>query len=120
MSSDPTTIEHSQYGILWGTNTRLTNRHLWPFVERARAQGAKLVVIDPIRTVTADAADWFIQPRPGTDTALALAMLKVIIDEDLVDRDFVKNHVSGYDDLVRAAGEWSPTRAAETRSATDS
>ena len=113
MSSDPTTIEHSQYVILWGTNTRLTNRHLWPFVERARAQGAKLVVIDPVHTVTADAADWFIQPRPGTDTALALAMLKVIIDEDLVDRDFVKNHVSGYDDLVRAAGEWSPTRAAE-------
>jgi anaerobic selenocysteine-containing dehydrogenase len=113
LSTDPTTVEHSRYVILWGTNTRLTNRHLWPFVERARANGAKLVVIDPIRTVTADAADWFIQPRPGTDTALALAMLNVIIDEGLVDADFVANHVSGYDDLCRAAGEWSPSRAAE-------
>ena len=113
MSSDPTTVEHARYVILWGTNTRLTNRHLWPFVERARANGAKLVVIDPIRTITADAADWFIQPRPGTDTALALAMLNVIIDEGLVDAEFVANHVSGYDDLCRAAGEWSPSRAAQ-------
>jgi anaerobic selenocysteine-containing dehydrogenase len=112
MSTDPTTVEHAKYVILWGTNTRLTNRHLWPFVERARANGAKLVVIDPVRTITADVADWFIQPRPGTDTALALAMLNVIIDEDLVDADFVEKHVSGYDDLCRAAGEWSPARAA--------
>ena len=113
MSSDPTTVEHARFVILWGTNTRLTNRHLWPFVERARANGAKLVVIDPIRTITADAVDWFIQPRPGTDTALALAMLNVIIDEGLVDAEFVANHVSGYDDLCRAAGEWSPSRAAQ-------
>jgi anaerobic selenocysteine-containing dehydrogenase len=112
LSTDPTTVEHSRYVILWGTNTRLTNRHLWPFVERARANGAKLVVIDPIRTITADAADWFIQPRPGTDTALVLAMLNVILSEGLVDADFVEKHVSGYDDLCRAAGEWSPARAA--------
>lgn len=112
LSTDPTTVEHSRYVILWGTNTRLTNRHLWPFVERSRVNGAKLVVIDPIRTVTADAADWFIQPRPGTDTALALAMLNVIVDEGLVDAEFVANHVAGYDDLCRAAREWSPERAA--------
>ncbi|MEY2967482.1 MAG: hypothetical protein RIQ64_109 [Actinomycetota bacterium] len=112
LSTDPTTVEHSRYVILWGTNTRLTNRHLWPFVERSRVNGAKLVVIDPIRTVTADAADWFIQPRPGTDTALALAMLNVIVDEGLVDAEFVANHVAGYDDLCRAAREWSPQRAA--------
>lgn len=112
MSTDPTTVEHSRYVILWGTNTRLTNRHLWPFVERARANGAKLVVIDPVRTITADEADWFIQPRPGTDTALALAMLNVIIAEGLVDQEFIDNHVSGYDDLRRAAAEWVPERAA--------
>jgi anaerobic selenocysteine-containing dehydrogenase len=70
------------------------------------------VVIDPIRTITADASDWFIQPRPGTDTALVLAMLNVIVAEGLVNQDFVTGHVSGYDDLVRAAGEWTPARAA--------
>ena len=112
MSTDPTTIEHSRYVILWGTNTRLTNRHLWPFVERARANGAKLVVIDPIKTITADAADWFIQPRPGTDTALVLAMINVIIREGLVDTRFVADHVNGFDDLSRMASEWSPERAA--------
>ena len=112
MSTDPTTVEHSRYVILWGTNTRLTNRHLWPFIERARANGAKLVVIDPIRTMTADEADWFIQPRPGTDTALALALLNVIIAEGLVDQEFIDRHVSGYADLRRAAAEWTPERAA--------
>ena len=111
VSTDPTTVVNSRYIILWGTNTRLTNRHLWPFVERARANGAKLVVIDPIRTITADAADWFLQPRSGTDTALVLAMLNVIISENLVDASFIADHVRGYDDLCRGAAEWTPERA---------
>ena len=112
LSTDPTTVEHARYVILWGTNTRLTNRHLWPFVERARERGAKLVVIDPIRTATAEMADWFIQPRPGTDTALVLAMLNVIMAERLVDSSFVAAHVRGFDDLSAAASQWSPERAA--------
>lgn len=112
MSTDPTTVEHAKYVILWGTNTRLTNRHLWQFIERARADGAKLVVIDPVRTITAEVADWFIQPRPGTDTALALAMVNVIVSEGLIDRAFVDGHASGFDDLCRAAEEWTPERAA--------
>ena len=62
---DPSELRHSQLILLWGTNTRLTNRHLWPVIEAARADGATVVVIDPIRTVTADAADWFVQPLPG-------------------------------------------------------
>ena len=112
LSTDPTTVEHARHVILWGTNTKLTNRHLWPFVERARANGAKLVVIDPIRTVTADAADTFIQPKPGTDVALVLAMLNVIITDGLVDTDFVDSHVTGFADLQRVSGAWTPERAA--------
>ena len=73
--------------LLWGTNTRLTNRHLWPTIEAARADGAKVVVIDPIRTITAEAADQFVQPLPGTDIALMLAMMHVLIRDGLVDDD---------------------------------
>ena len=113
LSTDPTTVEHAKYVILWGTNTRLTNRHLWPFVERARENGAKVVVIDPIRTVTADAADWFVQLRPGTDTALVLGMVNVILREGWVDRDYVERFASGFDRLVERASEWTPRRTAD-------
>jgi anaerobic selenocysteine-containing dehydrogenase len=113
LSTDPTTLVHSKYVILWGTNTRLTNRHLWPFVEEARAGGAKVVVIDPIRTVTADAADWFVHIRPGTDSALILAMIHVIVREGWVDDDYVARHAKGFDLLVDRARQWTPERAAE-------
>ena len=82
---DPLELRHSRLILLWGTNTRLTNRHLWPTIEAARADGAKVVVIDPIRTITAEAADEFIQPLPGTDIALMLAMMHVLIRDGLVD-----------------------------------
>ena len=68
--ADPADLRHAEVVLLWGNNTRLTNRHLWPFVEEARANGAQIVVIDPVRTITATEADWFLQPLPGTDDAL--------------------------------------------------
>ena len=70
---DPMDVRHSRLILLWGTNTKLTNRHLWPFIEEARSHGARVVVIDPLRTATAEDADQFVQPLPGTDAALALA-----------------------------------------------
>ena len=88
-ASTPATCVHSKLIILWGTNTRLTNRHLWPFIEAARAKGAQVVVIDPLRTITADSADWFLQPLPGTDVALMLAMMHVLIRDGLVDHEWV-------------------------------
>ena len=114
---DPMELEHSKLIILWGTNTRLTNRHLWPTIETARSAGARLIVIDPIRTITAEAAtgpnDQFIQPLPGTDIALMLAMMHVIIRDDLLDHDWVTAHTLGYDELVEAVAattpEWAET-----------
>ncbi|MDA2945991.1 MAG: molybdopterin oxidoreductase family protein [Actinomycetota bacterium] len=109
---DPMELEHSKLIILWGTNTRLTNRHLWPTITTARNNGARLVVIDPIRTITAQAADregdQFIQPLPGTDIALMLAMMHVIIRDNLVDRAWVDRHTLGYDELVAAVAETTP------------
>ncbi|MFM8382833.1 MAG: molybdopterin-dependent oxidoreductase [Actinomycetota bacterium] len=113
LCADPMDIVHARLILLWGTNTRLTNRHLWPFIEEARATGAKVVVIDPLRTITASAADQFIQPLPGTDVAMMLAMMHVLIREDLLDRDYIASYTEGFDDLRRHVQDWTPERAAE-------
>ncbi len=111
---DPLEIRHSKLIILWGTNTKLTNRHLWPTIEAARAAGARVVVIDPIRTVTADAADWFIQPLPGTDIAMMLAVMHVLIRDGLTDKQWIADHTLGFDELALHLDEWTPERSAAT------
>jgi len=113
LSSDPMDIEFSQLILLWGTNTRLANRHLWPFIEKARARGAKVVVIDPLRTMTAESADVFVQPLPGTDVALMLAMMHILIRDDLVDHDYLEKYTDGFDELSVQVAEWTPLRAAQ-------
>ncbi|MDO8363317.1 MAG: molybdopterin-dependent oxidoreductase [Actinomycetota bacterium] len=111
---DPSDLVHSKLIILWGTNTRLTNRHLWPFIDQARAAGAQEIDIDPLRTITSDSADWFLQPLPGTDVALMLAMMHVLIRDGLVDHEWVAAHTVGFDDLAAHVAEWTPARAAAT------
>jgi len=106
-------IEFSQLILLWGTNTRLANRHLWPFIEKARARGAKVVVVDPIRTMTAESADVFVQPLPGTDVALMLAMMHILIRDGLVDHDYLERYTDGFDELSVQVAEWTPLRAAQ-------
>ncbi len=111
-AADALNVRFADFILLWGTNTRLTNRHLWPFIEEARRGGAEVVVIDPIRTITADSADWFIQPLPGTDVALMLAMIHVLIRDDLIDHDYVTRHTVGFDELASHVSDWTPVRAA--------
>ena len=110
-SADPLTITHAKLVLLWGTNTKLTNRHLWPYIQEARAAGAIVVVIDPIRTATAQDADWFIQPLPGTDVALMLAVMHVLIRDGLTDADYIAEHTLGYADLAHQVTDWTPERA---------
>ena len=109
---DPEDIVHSRYIVLWGTNTIVTNLHLWPLILEARSRGARIVVIDPIRTRTAEAADWHLPLRPGSDAALALAMMHVIIRDGLVDHDYVSQHAIGYEDLVQRVRDYSPALVA--------
>lgn len=87
--------------LLWGTNLVSTGVHAMPFVQQARDNGAKIVAIDPRVTRTTDWSDWHLQPRPGTDGALALGMLKVIVDRGLHDREFLERHTVGWEELVR-------------------
>ena len=114
LANDPMDIEFAKLILLWGTNTRLANRHLWPFIEKARANGAKVVVIDPLRTITADAADVFIQPLPGTDVALMLALMHILIRDELLDVDYITQYTEGFEELKEQVSTWTPVRAAET------
>jgi len=110
MGTEPEQFRHSKYIIAWAANIHGTNVHLWPFIEEARRNGAKLVVIDPYRTRTAACADWHIPINPGTDVALALAMMHVIINENLYDADYVARHTEGFDQLRTKVQEYPPEK----------
>jgi anaerobic selenocysteine-containing dehydrogenase len=109
----PEDIVHSRYIVLWGTNTVVTNLHLWSFIAEAKKRGATVVVVDPARTRTAARADRHIQPRPGTDAALALGMMHVIVAEGLHDADYVEQYTLGFEQLRERIAEYTPERAAE-------
>src|SRR5262249_60621024 len=96
----------------WGANMVSTHLHLWPFFLEARKRGATIVCVDPVRTKTARASDLYLQPRPGSDGALALGMLHVIFGEGLEDAEFLEARTVGADDLRARAAEWPPERAA--------
>jgi len=98
--------------VLWGTNTLTSNIHLWPEIKEALANGARLIGIDPYRNQTLDHCQQFIQVRPGTDAALALAMIQVIISEGLCDYDYIEKHTLGFELLKERAAAWPPSRAA--------
>lgn len=85
LHTDVEEIQHSKLILLWGSNVVATNIHLMPFIKKARKNGARLIVIDPLRNQTAKQADWHLAIRPGTDNALALGMMRHIIAEGLHD-----------------------------------
>jgi anaerobic selenocysteine-containing dehydrogenase len=113
MGIRPEDVAASRLIVLWGTNTLLTNLHLWPIVRRARAEGARVVVIDPLRTRTAAQADWHLAPRPGTDAALALGLMHVIVAEGRHDAEYVDRHTVGFDRLRERLREYPPERVAD-------
>ena len=112
LGTEPEQFAHSRYIIAWGSNVHGNNVHLWPFIEEARRKGAKLVVIDPYRTRTAKCADWYLPIHPGTDAALALGLMHVIIKENLFDADYVSRYTIGFEDLKARAQQYSPEKVA--------
>src|ERR1700739_4458629 len=98
--------------IAWGANIHGNNVHLWPMVEQARRNGARLIVIDPYKTRTAALADWHIAIRPGTDVALALGMMHVILREGLEDRAYIAEMTHGIEQLAERVREYAPERVA--------
>ncbi|HTD54766.1 MAG TPA: molybdopterin-dependent oxidoreductase [Silvibacterium sp.] len=110
LGTDTEDFRHARYIIAWGANVHGNNIHLWPMIEEARRNGATLVVIDPYLTRTARVADWHIPIHPGTDVALALGMMHVIIRDGLYDRDYVASHTHGFEQLRERAAEYTPER----------
>jgi len=107
LGADPTEIASARTIVLWGTNTLLTNRHLWPYVEEAHRNGSSVIVVDPVSTMTARRSDWHVQPRPGTDVALVLGIIGVLDRDDLIDPERLSATTSGWPELraeARALG----------------
>jgi anaerobic selenocysteine-containing dehydrogenase len=110
--TEPEQFAHAKLIIAWAANIHGTNVHLWPFIVEARRNGAKLIVIDPVRTRTAALADQHLRINPGSDLALALGLMHVIIGEKLHDADYVAQFTVGFDALAERARAYDPERVA--------
>ncbi|SCC95669.1 putative oxidoreductase YoaE [Thiomonas sp. X19] len=106
-------FEHSKLILIWGSNSITSNLHFWTYAQRAKRAGARLVSIDPWRNDTAEKCHEHIQLRPGTDAALAYALMHELIVHDRLDHDYIALHTVGFDALRERALQWPPKRAAE-------
>ena len=110
---DPEGFAHARLILLWGSNPLSSHHHFWKFVLEARKAGAHLVVIDPVRTRTAARADEHIAPLPGTDAALALALMHVVVRDGAHDEAFMRDHTEGWPAFRERIEAYPPERAAE-------
>ncbi|SEC54530.1 molybdopterin-dependent oxidoreductase [Paenibacillus sp. GP183] len=105
---DPEDTLHSKLIIMWGINAVSTNMHQVMLAEKARKNGAQIVVIDVHKNQTGRWADWFIPIKPGTDAALALGIMHILFDEKMVDEDFLQDYTIGYDELRQHVIQYNP------------
>jgi anaerobic selenocysteine-containing dehydrogenase len=110
---DPERFDEARLVLLWGANPVVSNLHLWSRVQEAKRRGAAVIAIDPYRSLSAEKCTRHIAPLPGTDGALALGMMHVLISEGLIDRDYVERHTLGYEALkARVLKDYPPAWAA--------
>ena len=109
---DPENVVDARLILIWGSNPVVSNLHFWSRCQEAKRRGARLVCVDPWRNQTARRCHQWVAPRPGTDAALALAMMHVIIGEGLHDADYVSAHTLGFEALAERVLDWTPERAA--------
>jgi len=114
MGMDVERYEDSRLIVIWGSNAVTSNLHFWTRAQEAKRRGARLVAIDPYRSVTAEKCHEHIALLPGTDAALAYGLMHVLIAEGFVDHDYVARYTVGYDALAARAAEWPPERVAAT------
>ena len=110
---DPENIVHAGVILLWGANVLVTNQHLWPFIEKARANGASVITVDPIGTRTAQRSDHHLQIRPGTDGALALTLCRLVRDRGGHDQQWLQQNTEGWEEFSELLDHWSAERGAK-------
>jgi anaerobic selenocysteine-containing dehydrogenase len=113
VGTNPETVDRAKYVIVWGSNVLTSNIHLWRYILKARSRGAKIVTIDPLRTRTAEQSDEHIPIMPGTDGALALGMMHIILRDGLQDQDYIDRYTLGFSGLRERVTEYTPSRVAE-------
>jgi len=109
---DPERFDEARLILLWGANPVVSNLHLWSRVQEAKRRGAKIVAIDPYRSLSAEKCTQHVALLPGTDGALALALMHVLIAEGLLDRDYIAQHTLGFEPLAERVKQYTPQWAA--------
>ena len=112
IGTDLEQFENAKLILIWGSNPIVSNLHLWSRVQEAKRRGAKLIAIDPYRSQTAEKCHVHLALLPGTDAALALGMMNVLIAEDLVDHDYIDRYTLGFEQLAERAKSYPPSRVA--------
>jgi len=113
VGTNPETVDQAKYILIWGSNVITSNIHLWRYILKARSHGAKIVTIDPLRTRTGEQSDEHIPIMPGTDGALALGMMHIILRDGLHDEDYIERHTLGIEELRTRVLEYTPARVSE-------
>jgi anaerobic selenocysteine-containing dehydrogenase len=114
IGTDMEQFQDAKLILIWGGNPIASNLHFWTRAQAAKRNGARLIAIDPYRSLTAEKCHQHIALLPGTDSALALGMMHVLIAEDLLDHDYIASYTLGFEQLKERAAEWTPERTAAT------
>ncbi|HEY0847766.1 MAG TPA: molybdopterin oxidoreductase family protein [Noviherbaspirillum sp.] len=114
IGTDVEQFENAKLILIWGGNPIASNLHFWMRAQEAKRRGAKLIAIDPYRSLTAEKCHRHIAPMPGTDAALALGMMHVLIRDKLLDEDYIARYTLGFEELKERVMEWPPERVAST------
>jgi anaerobic selenocysteine-containing dehydrogenase len=111
---DPEHYQDAKLILIWGSNPITSNLHFWARAQEAKRRGAKIIAIDPYRSLTAEKCTQHIALLPGTDGALALGMMHVLISEGLIDADYVSKYTLGFEELKESIKKYPPEWAAKT------
>ncbi len=114
IGTDIEQFQNAKLLIIWGGNPIASNLHFWTRAQEAKRNGAKLIAIDPYRSLTAEKCHQHIAVLPGTDAALALGLMHILVRDDLLDHEYIADYTVGFEELRQRVAEWSPQRVAET------